>query len=186
MSFKETNHPGCPLQPFRRVVFGGLFMALVLLAGCNAQDNSAEKDARSAMTRLLRCTVEEAEAFSAVLAEEGTVETAETGITSSGDGLATYAEERYGAVLSEDCIQQMLGNRSLFSSAALVRSSGGDVEPEFVRFERREGEEAGFDFTIDLNVVGQTEPVATATGNIFMEQTTDGWKASSITLSVQE
>ncbi len=186
MFHRAANHANHPLRPVRQAALGVLFLVTVLLAGCSAQDDAAEETARSAMTQLLSCTVEDAETFTAVLTGEGAVGTAETGITSSGEELAAYAEERYGALLSEDCLQQLLMNRSLFSSAALVQSSGEDVEPEFVRFERRDGEEEGFDFTIDLKMAGEEEPVATATGNIFMEQTADGWKASAITLSVQE
>lgn len=183
---KDQNHIGCALRPFCRAACGGLFAALALLAGCSAQEDSAEKSARAAMTRLLTCTVEDAEELSAVLTGEATAETTEPGMTSSGDQLTAYAEERFGAVLSEDCLQQMLMNRSLFSAADLVQSSGEDVEPAFVRFDKREGEEELFDFTADLKAANEQDPLATATGNILMEQTEDGWKASSVTLTVTE
>lgn len=166
---------------------GVLTLAVFLLAGCAPRGQRAEDAARSVMTRLFSCTVEEAEEVSAVLAgEEAAAASEEPGLTSSDDGLTAYADERYGDLLSEECLQQMLGNRSLFSCAVLVQRTGQEIQPEIRRFDKREGEEAGFDFTIDLKADGEADPVATATGNIFMEQTEAGWKASAITLSVGE
>lgn len=172
---------------FRVATLGLLFAGLLILSGCSQHTDEAQKNAESALQQLLSCTVEQAEAFDALLADTSlAADTGEgTGISSSTDDpLMDYFAEQYGGLLTDSCLAQAMSNRLMHQSILLAKEFNADIQPSSLEVTQRSEESDVYDFTAEMTSGADSSPVAYAYGVIGMEYTSDGWQASTITLTI--
>lgn len=160
-----------------------LIAAVVLYAVMPRTPKQTVQDAaQSALIALFSCTQEQAQQIEDVLAVK--TEDIQPGLTAAGQELETYAEQRYAALLTPECIEQQLANRTLTLSAGFARKQNADMEAVVLELKSADESDEQFRFKVALCTVPDQAEVAQISGVIRMEKTPDGWKASKVQASV--
>ena len=159
---------------------GGQGLAPIQTAG------GPSRRAQMALEQLLSWTVQQVEEGDAAVDRARAavpLPSGGTGIDEYGSDLLDYYADRLGDVMSGDCIQRMVADRTLNRVISLARSAGADIGANGIALERRAAGAEVYDFLATIQTVAG-ETVATAQGNLTMEQEGTVWKATRIALTV--
>lgn len=166
-----------------------LLLAAVLVAATvlgavrpRTPEQTAQEAAQAVLTELFSCTREQAQQIEDALAVK--TEDAQPGLTSAGQELETYAEQRYAALMTPECIEQQLANRTFTLGAGFAQKQDADMEVSGLELTSADEREEQFRFKVTLCTIPDQAEVAQISGTIRMEKTSDGWKASNVRASV--
>lgn len=173
----------------KKIIFCTAILLVITLfySGCSKKDDESEQSAKVVVEHVLNCSIEEAETFDAVI-EKLTVESeteTEVGIVSSGNGIETYIKEHFGAVMTDDCCEQIANNRSFYDSIALSKQYKSDITVDNIELSKRQSEPRVFNFIAKLIAVETEREVASVKGTVTMVQENNTWKADMIEITVQ-
>lgn len=142
---------------------------------------TAEEAAQVVLTELFSCTREQARQIEDALAVK--IEDAQPGLTDAGQELEAYAEQRYAALMTPECIEQQLANRTFTLGAGFAQKQDADMEVSGLELTSADEREEQFRFKVTLCTMPDQSEVAQISGTIQMEKTSDGWKASDVRAS---
>lgn len=165
-----------------------ILVIAVPAAGCGQKDGSPKQRSQAALELLLSCTMEQAEDFDAAMstAFAEPTENGGIGLTAGNDSeLMEYFAKRFDGSMTDACIEDLTMSRMIYRSAALAKDSGSDVSTDDVKLTKRPGEEECYDFSAELKT-SAGNPAAKASGTVWMEKDGAEWKASHITLTLDE
>lgn len=165
-----------------------ILVIAVPAAGCGQKDGGPKQRSQAALELLLSCTMEQAEDFDAAMstAFAEPTENGGIGLTAGNDGeLMEYFAKRFDGSMTDACIEDLTMSRMIYRSAALAKDSGSDVSTDDVKLTKRPGEEECYDFSAELKT-SAGDPAAKASGTVWMEKDGAEWKASHISLTLDE
>lgn len=146
------------------------------------QDSTSESQiVHQVLYTLLNSTPQQAAEIDALM----TVPTvSQPGIVSGGDGLPDYIDQLYQHLLTEDCRNQILANRSFYRTAALAQKHECEIQPGYMVYSERTYGQPVYDYSIDLMAGEWT--CAHASGTVTLTRQDEDWKVSNLTLNMQE
>lgn len=165
-----------------------ILVIAVPAAGCGQKDSGPKQRSQAALELLLSCTMEQAEDFDAAMstAFAEPTENGGIGLTAGNDSeLVEYFAKRFDGSMTDSCIEDLTMSRMIYRSAALAKDFGSDVSTGDVKLTKRPGEEECYDFSAELKT-SAGDPAAKASGTVWMEKDGAEWKASHITLTLDE
>lgn len=165
-----------------------ILVIAVPAAGCGQKDGGPKHRSQAALELLLSCTMEQAEDFDAAMstAFAEPTESSGIGLTAGNDSeLVEYFAKRFDGSMTDACIEDLTMSRMIYRSAALAKDFGSDVSTDDVKLTKRPGEEECYDFSAELKT-SAGDPAAKASGTVWMEKYGTEWKASHITLTLDE
>lgn len=165
-----------------------ILVIAVPAAGCGQKDGGPKQRSQAALELLLSCTMEQAEDFDAAMstAFAEPTESSGIGLTAGNDSeLVEYFAKRFDGSMTDACIEDLTMSRMIYRSAALAKDFGSDVSTDDVKLTKRPGEEECYDFSAELKT-SAGDPAAKASGTVWMEKDGTEWKASHISLTLDE
>lgn len=166
------------------LLLAAVLIAVVVLCAVlpRTPEQTAQDAAQVVLTELFSCTREQAWQIEDALSVK--TEDTKPGLTVAGQELETYAEQRYADLMTPECIEQQLANRTFTLSAGFAQKQDADMEATGLELTSADGSEEQFRFKVTLCAMPDQVEVAQISGAIRMEQTSDGWKASNVRASV--
>lgn len=169
-----------------------LLIGLILLvAGITIrykqEGDRLELQAKTALTQLLSCTGQQAEDFDAAILQSATaaVTDEETGLIQSDETLREYLVNQFGDSMTYACIEDLAMSRTFYRSIALAKDLTTDIKVSELELIKRSDQQECYDFSAKL-LSSSGDEAGTARGTISMEKDGTKWKASKITLTVDE
>ena len=161
-----------------------VLMAMLLAAGCQKSGNSSEESANAVLNQFLSGTVQDADEFDSQYAEIASAETGdETGMVSI-DGMEDYFQKQFGEIMTDDCISDLMANRSMIAPMKLAQQLDKDIIAQDIQLTAKSGEDNVYDFSAQLVTSDDKQPVGTATGYVKMQSDNSNWKASALTIKI--
>lgn len=161
-----------------------VLMAMLLAAGCQKSGNSSEESANAVLNQFLSGTVQDADEFDSQYAEIASAETGdETGMVSI-DGMEEYFQKQFGEIMTDDCISDLMANRSMIAPMKLAQQLDKDIIAQDIQLTAKSGEDNAYDFSAQLVTSDDKQPVGTATGYVKMQSDNSNWKASALTIKI--
>ena len=165
------------------IVMALLVAAAHFMSGCAGKGN-AEDSARLVVETLFTCTLEEAQNYEELTMQTGNDMTSdEEGMSSGDDAITTFFENKYGSMVTEACLQQMMANRYCTKGIELASTSNADITAKDIIIEQLEGSS---DFGFSAQIFAGDRQTATVSGKITMLEDGKTWKADYITMFVDE
>lgn len=157
--------------------------------GCKQSQGDMEKQSQTALKRLLSCSMEESDDFDE-MAEEAKIsmegeDDNEIGLTEGNGELKDYLLKQFGDSMTEACIENLAMNRAFYQSIALAKQFSSDIEAGEAELTKRSDEKECYSFSVEIKT-SAGDLVADAEGTISMEKDGKNWKASKITLTMNE
>lgn len=156
-------------------------------AGCGKGGSNAEQRSQLALEQLLSCTLQQAEEFDAAMARDFTEDAADVGagLVQDDGRLRDYLAERFGDSMTDACIEDLTMSRAIYRSAALSKRLNSDVSAGEATLTKCSDDQERYNFSAEL-ISSSGDPAAAVSGTILMEKDGAGWKASRITLTMDE
>lgn len=179
----------------KKTVIFVLALALVLPLFCGCGGKSVEESTSAAVERILTCTLDEVNTYYGMREFMGDVTVAENGTPQfeSSEGMVEVAGEmedyiakRFGAYMTEKCLEQMTSDRLFVQVYMLADANGSGIEPKDLTLTRREGEHEVWDFTAELTATKDGSSVSPVSGTVVMKQDGGEWKADNISMGVHD
>lgn len=188
MHTRGTDEKRTSVKLLRQVL--PVVLALVTAAaaaGCGKGGSSAEQRSQLALEQLLSSTLQQAEEFDAAMARDFTEDVADVGVgLVQDDGrLRDYLAERFGDTMTDACIEDLTMSRTIYQSAALSKRLNSDVSAGEATLAKCSDDQECYNFSAEITS-SSGDPVAAVSGTILMEKDGAKWKASRITLTMDE
>ena len=165
-----------------------ILVIAVLAAGYGQKDSGPKQRSQAALELLLSCTMEQAEDFDAAMstAFAEPTESSGIGLTAGNDGeLMEYFAKRFDGSMTDACIEDLTMSRMIYRSAALAKDYSSDIDAGNIELTKYSEKEECYDFSAELKT-SAGNPAAKASGTVRMEKDGTEWKASHITLTLDE
>lgn len=164
-----------------------IFVIVVITIRYKQGGGNLEHQAKTALNQLISCTLQQAEEFDAAIIQSATeaVADSETGLIQSDEKLRDYLEKRFGNSMTNACIEELAMSRTFYKSIALAKSLNIDIKASEIELTKRSDQQECYNFSTEIKT-SAGDGVATAWGTISMEKDGTKWKASKITLTVDE
>lgn len=167
----------------------GLIVVLAVM-GCSksdSNDNDSEQGAKAALEKVLSCSLEDVQAYKDAYSEAVTTATGETTSESglaSTDALSQYFKDKYGDVMTDECIESMMANRTMTVCIEVAEQIHMDIVPADIQLIEKSNEAGAYTYTAMLMTASDEKEVtaASVSGEITM---VDG-KASDLTIKVED
>ena len=169
-----------------------LLIGLILLAAgitirYKQGRGNLELQTKTALNQLLSCTQQQAEDFDAAIMQSATeaVTDREVGLIQSDEKLREYLVNQFADSMTYACIEELAMSRTFYRSVALAKDLTTDIRVSELELIKCSDQQECYNFSAKLlSSVG--DEVGTARGTILMEKDGTKWKASKITLTVDE
>lgn len=166
-------------------------LSLSFLTACGGQkeDQKAQENARvgEILSSLFWSTEADAQALEeAILGGQPAATDTNTtpGIYPADDqALMAYLKDRYGDYMTDDCIEQLMQNRTFGIAASHVQSQGTEIVAGETSYQERKETEHLYDFEVEIKSNQSKTPLQTVTGTIQVEEVEGIWKAVQITIN---
>lgn len=165
-----------------------ILVIAVPAAGCGQKDGGPKQRSQAALELLLSCTMEQAEDFDAAMstAFAEPTESSGIGLTAGNDSdLVEYFAKRFDGSMTDACIEYLTMSRMIYRSAALAKDFGSDIDAGNIELTKCSEKEECYDFSAELKT-SAGDPAAKASGTVWMEKDGTEWKASHISLTLDE
>ena len=161
-----------------------VLMAMLLAAGCQKSGNSSEESANAVLNQFLSGTVQDADEFDSQYAEIASAETDDETDMISVNGMDDYFQKQFGEIMTDDCISDLMANRSMIAPMKLAQQLDKDIIAQDIQLTAKSGEDNVYDFSAQLVTSDDKQPVGTATGYVKMQSDNSNWKASALTIKI--
>lgn len=161
-----------------------VLMAMLLAAGCQKSGNSSEESANAVLNQFLSGTVQYADEFDSQYAEIASAETDDETDMISVNGMDDYFQKQFGEIMTDDCISDLMANRSMIAPMKLAQQLDKDIIAQDIQLTAKSGEDNVYDFSAQLVTSDDKQPVGTATGYVKMQSDNSNWKASALTIKI--
>ena len=166
---------------------------ILLIAGITIryrQGGSLELQAKTALNQLLSCTQQQAENFDAAVIQsvQSATESAtdgEIGLVQSDEKLREYLVKQFADSMTYACMEDLAMSRTFYRSIELAKGLTTDIRVSGLELIKRADQQECYNFSAKLSTPAGDE-AGTARGTISMEKDGTKWKASKITLTVDE
>ena len=161
-----------------------LFFAAVaaVFALTRLRSDPAKKQAEFVVQQLLSCSsaVEQAVDAAAPAGSEPGLAAVDT------DGLYAFLQAQLGDAMTADCLDKVMANRLPTRITALAGQSGDKLTPADLTLKKHAGAENCYDFSAALLTAADSTAAAQVSGTITMVKEDGRWKASAITLNLEQ
>ena len=161
-----------------------VLMAMLLAAGCQKSGNSSEESANAVLNQFLSGTVQDADEFDSQYAEITSAETGDETEMISVAGMDDYFQKQFGKIMTDDCIADLLADRSMIAPMKLAQQLDKDIIAQDIQLTAKSGEDDAYDFTAQLVTSDDKKSVGTAAGYVKMQSDNSNWKASALTIKI--
>lgn len=161
-----------------------VLMAMLLAAGCQKSGNSSEESANAVLNQFLSGTVQDADEFDSQYAEIASAETDDETDMISVNGMDDYFQKQFGEIMTDDCISDLMANRSMIAPMKLAQQLDKDIIAQDIQLTAKSGEDNVYDFSAQLVTSDDKQPVGTVTGYVKMQSDNSNWKASALTIKI--
>lgn len=161
-----------------------VLMAMLLAAGCQKSGNSSEESANAVLNQFLSGTVQDADEFDSQYAEIASAETDDETDMISVNGMDDYFQKQFGEIMTDDCISDLMANRSMIAPMKLAQQLDKDIIAQDIQLTAKSGEDDAYDFTAQLVTSDDKKSVGTAAGYVKMQSDNSNWKASALTIKI--
>ena len=171
-----------------------LIVLILLIAGMTIRykqgGGSLELQAKTALNQLLSCTQQQAEDFDAAIVQSvqsatEVVTDGEIGLIQSDEKLREYLVRQFADSMTYACIDDLAMSRTFYRSIALSKGLTADIKVSELELIKRSDQQECYNFSAKL-LTSVGDEAGTAWGTISMEKDGTKWKASKITLTVDE
>lgn len=165
-----------------------ILVIAVPAAGCGQKDGGPKQRSQVALELLLSCTMEQAEDFDVAMSTAFAEPTESSGIgltAGNDDELMEYFAKRFDGSMTDACIEDLTMSRMIYRSAALAKDFGSDIDAGNIELTKCYEKEECYDFSAELKT-SAGDPAAKASGTVWMEKDGTEWKASHISLTLDE
>lgn len=169
---------------FDAILFSEAFTNNRAVAILPREDAAMEAGARTALERLLTCTLDQAAEFEAAALPPGPAGDGTIGIAPAPDGVGRFFEDLLGDCMTGEGIAGVTADRVFGRTMALAREHNADISVSGLELTPRGSTQGLYDFTARLEAPAGT--VASALGSVMMVKTGEGWKASQALVKVTE
>ena len=159
-------------------------MVMLLAAGCQKSGNSSEESANAVLNQFLSGTVQDVDEFDSQYAEIASAETDDETDMISVNGMDDYFQKQFGEIMTDDCISDLMANRSMIAPMKLAQQLDKDIIAQDIQLTAKSGEDNVYDFSAQLVTSDDKQPVGTATGYVKMQSDNSTWKASALTIKI--
>lgn len=164
-------------------------MACMLMAACTSGTDKGNVEdsqtvAAEAIQTVFSCTQEDVAAFDTCLegpAEDNETTGTKTGMTSAGEQMEAFFSNRLGALMTDTCIADGMGNRILSRGIDLARQNSKDITVDNIVLKERSGGEASYTYSADLKIADDQKVLQTVNGTVTLMQTEGKWLVDKIT-----
>lgn len=159
-------------------------VAVIVVIGSKPDSNDMDKQVQITLERLFSCTLQQAEELDAAIfpTEAGTPD-GSIGIVPAPDTIAEYFTALFKDCMIEECINDLIANRTFSRCASLAQEYDSDISMNGLELIKRPSVEGLYTFSAKLQTSAGNS-VAVAFGTISMEKVGKDWKASKITATV--
>ena len=161
-----------------------VLMVMLLAAGCQKSGNSSEESANAVLNQFLSGTVQDADKFDSQYAEIASAETDDETDMISVNGMDDYFQKQFGEIMTDDCISDLMANRSMIAPMKLAQQLDKDIIAQDIQLTAKSGEENAYDFSAQLVTSDDKQPVGTAEGYVKMQSDNSNWKAAALTIKI--
>ena len=104
------------MKKLRVILLAAVWITAMAMMGCQKDDSHSEQSAKAILESFLSSSVQEVQeyqnTYSGLTAEAVGDQTGESGIASVG-GLEQYFKDKYGEIVTDECIECMIDNRHM-------------------------------------------------------------------------
>ncbi len=151
---------------------------------CQKDDSHSEQSAKAILESFLSCSVQEVQeyqnTYSGLTAEAVGDQTSESGIASVG-GLEQYFKDKYGEIMTDECIESMIDNRTIIQCMQLAEKYNSDIVSKDIWLTKKAGAADTYTYEVTVAPTSNKENETFITGAITL---TDE-KASYLTIEVK-
>lgn len=164
-----------------------ILVAVIIAISYKQGGDNLELQAKTALNQLLSCTLQQAKDFDTAIIQSvaEAVTDSETGLIQNDEKLREYLKKKFGNIMTYACIEELAMRRTFYKSIALAKSLTADIEVSELELVKRSDQQECYDFSAKI-ITSAGDEAATARGTISMEKDGTEWKASKITLTVEE
>ena len=173
------------LKCLKNIYVGVILLVVVMMAaGCGKSSGSSEESATAVINQFLSGTVQDANEFDSQYAEITSAETGDETEMISVAGMDDYFQKQFGKIMTDDCIADLLADRSMIAPMKLAQQLDKDIIAQDIQLTAKSGEDDAYDFTAQLVTSDDKKLVGTAAGYVKMQSDNSNWKASALTIKI--
>ena len=166
------------------ILLAAVWITAMAMMGCQKDDSHSEQSAKAILESFLSCSVQDVQeyqnTYSGLTAEAVGDQAGESGIASVG-GLEQYFKDKYGEIMTDECIESMIDNRTIIQCMQLAEKYNSDIVSKDIWFTKKAGAADTYTYEATVAPTSNKENETFITGAITL---TDG-KASYLTIEVK-
>ncbi len=169
------------------LLIGLILLAVGITIRYKQGGGSLERQTKTALNQLLSCTRQQAEDFDAAIMQSAAeaVTDKEVGLIQSDEKLREYLVNRFADSMTYACIEELAMSRTFYISIALAKDLTADIRVSELELIKSSDQQECYTFSAKL-LSSAGDEAGIARGTILMEKDGSKWKASKITLTVDE
>lgn len=172
------------MKKLRVILLSAVLITAMAMMGCQKNDSHSEQSVKAILERFLSCSVQDVQeyqnTYSGLTAEAVGDQTGESGIASV-DGLEQYFKDKYGDIMTDECIESMIDNRTIIQCMKLSEKYDSDILSKDIWLTQKTGTPDTYTYEATVAPTSNQENETFITGAITL---TDG-KASYLTIEVK-
>ena len=172
------------MKKIRVMLLAVLWLAAMAMMGCRKDDSHSEQSAKAILESFLSCSVQDVQkyqdTYSGLTSEAVGDQTYESGITFV-DGLEQYFRDKYGDIMTDECIESMIDNRTIIQSMKLAEKYDSNIVSKDIWLTKKAGTSETYTYEATVAPTSNQENETLITGAI----TVTGEKASYLTIGVK-
>ena len=118
------------MKKIRGILLAAVWITAMAVMGCQKDDSHSEQSVKAILESFLSCSVQDVQEYQntylGLTAEAVGDQTGESGIASVG-GLEQYFKDKYGEIMTDECIESMIDNRTIIQCMQLAEKYNSDI-----------------------------------------------------------
>lgn len=172
------------MKKLRVILLSAVLITAMVVMGCQKDNSHSEQSAKAILESFLSCSVQDVQeyqdTYSGLTAEAVGDQTDESGIASA-DGLEQYFKDKYGDIMTDECIESMIDNRTIIQCMKLAEKYDSDMISKDIWLTQKAGAADTYTYEATVAPTSNQENETFITGTITL---TDE-KASYLTIEVK-
>lgn len=172
------------MKKIRVMLLAVLWVAAMVIMGCRKDDSHSEQSAKAILESFLNCKMQDVQeyqdTYSGLTSEAVGDQTYESGITSV-DGLEQYFKDKYGDIMTDECIESMIDNRTIIQCMKLAEKYDSDIISKDIWLTKKARTSETYTYEATVAPASNQENETLITGAITLSDE----KASYLTIEVK-
>lgn len=172
------------MKKIRVILLAAVWITAMAVMGCQKDDSHSEQSVKAILESFLSCSVQDVQKYQntylGLTAEAVGDQTGESGIASVG-GLEQYFKDKYGKIMTDECIESMIDNRTIIQCMQLAEKYNSDIVSKDIWLTKKAGAADTYTYEATVAPTSNKDNETFITGAITL---TDE-KASYLTIEVK-